>query len=154
MAKRKLGAIYGLLFAIAAALMCAFALTFDIPAEYASAEEPATLTELDVSGTASGQANDFTDGTWKELTDGGTLASGKYYLTQDITLSERIYVSSGKTVTIDLNGYTIIGPSVTTNNHIIYIPGGSLTIEDSNTANRTHYYTAASESAASSISTE
>lgn len=37
MAKRKLGAIYGLLFAIAAALMCAFALTFDIPAEYASA---------------------------------------------------------------------------------------------------------------------
>lgn len=50
MAKRKLGAIYGLLFAIAAALMCAFALTFDIPAEYASAEEPATLTELDVPG--------------------------------------------------------------------------------------------------------
>lgn len=59
---------------------------------------------------------------------GGSLESGSYYLNSNITLTNNIVVPSGKTVTIDLNGYVLKGNgtgSVITNN-------GTLVIEDSN----------------------
>ena len=57
---------------------------------------------------------------------GGSLASGSYYLSSNISLTNNITVGSGKTVVIDLNGYTLKGNG----NGSVITNKGTLTIED------------------------
>ena len=48
--------------------------------------------------------------TWTELTaTGGTLQSGNYYLTSDVTLTTDITIADNATVTLCLNGYKLTG---------------------------------------------
>ena len=65
---------------------------------------------------------------------GGTLASGNYYLTEDITLAKKIEINAGSDVKICLNGNSIntedvTGYGYTINNY------GTLTLNNCDTAN-------------------
>ena len=67
---------------------------------------------------------------------GGTLASGNYYLTEDITLTDDIKISAGSNVKICLNGKNIAGPYLVRNY-------GTLTLNNCNDANgkvNVYYY--------------
>lgn len=57
-----------------------------------------------------------------------TEVSGKITLSENITLDEKFVVESGKTLTIDLAGYTLTGP----NDNYAIDNSGNLTIIDSN----------------------
>ncbi|MCD7846933.1 MAG: hypothetical protein LUG49_02705 [Oscillospiraceae bacterium] len=62
--------------------------------------------------------------------EGGQLSSGNYYLNSDVTLTNNIVISSGNTVTIDLNGYTLTG----TGNNSVITANGTLMLIDSSSA--------------------
>ena len=69
--------------------------------------------------------------------NGGTLTSGSYYLDGDLKLNNNISIQSGATVTIDLNGYALIGADGASwtapkkEGSVITNKGGTLTIKDS-----------------------
>ncbi len=60
-------------------------------------------------------------------TSGGSLSSGTYQLTADVTIKSMLQVGSGEEVTIDLNGYEISFSG----SQAILINGGTLTLKDS-----------------------
>ena len=67
---------------------------------------------------------------------GGALASGNYYLTEDITLASDIEINTGSNVKICLNGKNIAGPYLVRNY-------GTLTLNNCNDANgkvNVYYY--------------
>ncbi|MCD8116203.1 MAG: InlB B-repeat-containing protein [Oscillospiraceae bacterium] len=70
--------------------------------------------------------NSMTD-TMELTAEGGTLTSGEYTLTDNVTLTTNITIPSGAEVTIDLAGYTLTGAGGT----VITVDGGSLTLKDS-----------------------
>ena len=71
-------------------------------------------------------------GQMTKLTAGGKLASGSYYLSNNLTITTPITVASGNTVTIDLNGYVLCG-NFTSDDYVLKVESrGKLTINDSN----------------------
>ncbi len=62
-------------------------------------------------------------------TKGGSLSSGTYKLTEDVTVGGTLKISSGVEVTIDLNGYTI----TCKDKYAVNIAGGTLNLYDSST---------------------
>ena len=86
-------------------------------------------TAFAAEGEPEATVHDHTDGTWTELTaDGGTLQSGNYYLTSDVTLTTDITVADNAAVTLCLNGYKLTGTG--TSSVIIVGAGASFTLED------------------------
>jgi len=70
------------------------------------------------------------------------LGSNYYFLTKDLKLTSSsytgyIYIPSGATATIDLNGYALIGNK---ERSVIYNNDGALTIEDSRPNSDPHYF--------------
>ncbi|MCD7889609.1 MAG: hypothetical protein LUG23_06825 [Oscillospiraceae bacterium] len=60
-------------------------------------------------------------------TSGGSLSSGIYQLTTDVTISNPLKINSGTEVTIDLNGWSI----TYSGEYVINIIGGTLNLVDS-----------------------
>lgn len=66
-----------------------------------------------------------------QLTAGGSLASGNYYLANNLTITTPITIPSGNTVTIDLNGYVLRGIFSNADEASVITSSGTLTIKDS-----------------------
>ena len=67
-------------------------------------------TAFAAEGEPEATVHDHTDGTWTELTaTSGTLQSGNYYLTSDVTPTTDITIADNATVTLCLNGYKLTG---------------------------------------------
>ncbi len=64
---------------------------------------------------------------------GGTLASGTYYLDDNMTLSNYITVAAGNNIIINLNGFSL-SAKPDSNQNIAYVKGGTLTINGKNDA--------------------
>ncbi|MCD8218436.1 MAG: hypothetical protein LUD01_10470, partial [Clostridiales bacterium] len=62
-------------------------------------------------------------------TDGGSLASGSYYLEDNVTLTSNITIATGENVIIDLNGHKLTG----TGSGSVITVNGALTLTDSET---------------------
>ena len=71
-------------------------------------------------------AQDFTG--WTVLTDGGTLNNGKYFLNDNVILTNNITVA-GDNVTIDLNGFSLNGND--SGNVVTVSSGANLMLTDS-----------------------
>ncbi len=86
-------------------------------------------TAFAAEGEPEATVHDHTDGTWTELTaTGGTLQSGNYYLTSDVTLTTDITIADNATVTLCLNGYKLTGTGTSS---VITVGGGAdFTLED------------------------
>lgn len=67
-----------------------------------------------------------TEGT-KLPSNGGSLASGTYYLDSDMTLTNYISCATGKNIIINLNGFSL-SAKPNSNQTIVYVKGGTLTI--------------------------
>ena len=86
-------------------------------------------TAFAAEGEPEATVHDHADGTWTELTaTGGTLQSGNYYLTSDVTLTTDITIADNATVTLCLNGYKLTGTG--TNAVITFNEGVDFTLED------------------------
>ena len=104
-------------------LCVAIVLTVSLPVSTAFAAE----------GEPEATVHDHADGTWTELTaTGGTLQSGNYYLTSDVTLTTNITVAEGTTVTLCLNGYKLTGTG--TDSVITVSDDASFTLTDCRSA--------------------
>ena len=90
-------------------------------------------TAFAAEGEPEATVHDHADGTWTELTaTGGTLQSGNYYLTSDVTLTTNITVAEGTTVTLCLNGYKLTGTG--TDSVITVSDDASFTLTDCRSA--------------------
>ena len=90
-------------------------------------------TAFAAEGEPEATVHDHTDETWTELTaTGGTLQSGNYYLTSDVTLTTNITVAEGTTVTLCLNGYKLTGTG--TDSVITVSDDASFTLTDCRSA--------------------
>ena len=86
-------------------------------------------TAFAAEGEPEATVHDHNDGTWTELTaTGGTLQSGNYYLTSDVTLTTDITIADNATVVLCLNGYKLTGAR--TNAVITFNEGVDFTLED------------------------
>ena len=100
--KRLAVLLIGTLFVLCVAIVLAVSL----PVSTAFAAEGETATDTGSEATV----HDHNDGTWTAITaDGGTLQSGNYYLTSDVTLTTDITIADNATVTLCLNGYKLTG---------------------------------------------
>ena len=106
-------------------LCVAIVLAVSLPVSTAFAAETETATDTESEATV----HDHADGTWTELTaTGGTLQSGNYYLTSDVTLTTDITIADNATVTLCLNGYKLTGTGTSS---VITVGGGAdFTLED------------------------
>ena len=119
--KRLAVLLIGTLFVLCVAIVLAVSL----PVSTAFAAEGETATDTGSEATV----HDHNDETWTELTsDGGTLQSGNYYLTSDVTLTTDITVADNATVTLCLNGYKLTGAG--TSAVITVGAGADFTLED------------------------
>ena len=86
-------------------------------------------TAFAAEGEPEATVHDHADGTWTELTaTGGTLQSGNYYLTSDVTLTTDITIADNATVVLCLNGYKLTGTGTSS---VITVGGGAdFTLED------------------------
>ena len=123
--KRLAVLLIGTLFVLCVAIVLAVSL----PVSTAFAAEGETATDTGSEATV----HDHADGTWTELTaTGGTLQSGNYYLTSDVTLTTNITVAEGTTVTLCLNGYKLTGTG--TDSVITVSDDASFTLTDCRSA--------------------
>ena len=100
--KRLAVLLIGTLFVLCVAIVLAVSL----PVSTAFAAEGETATDTGSEATV----HDHNDETWTAITaDGGTLQSGNYYLTSDVTLTTDITIADNATVTLCLNGYKLTG---------------------------------------------
>ena len=100
--KRLAVLLIGTLFVLCVAIVLAVSL----PVSTAFAAEGETATDTGSEATV----HDHNDETWTAITaDGGTLQSGNYYLTSDVTLTTDITIADNATVTLCLNGYKLMG---------------------------------------------
>ena len=119
--KRLAVLLIGTLFVLCVAIVLAVSL----PVSTAFAAEGETATDTGSEATV----HDHNDETWTAITaDGGTLQSGNYYLTSDVTLTTDITIADNATVTLCLNGYKLTGTG--TSSVITVGEGASFTLED------------------------
>ena len=138
--KRLAVLLIGTLFVLCVAIVLAVSL----PVSTAFAAEGETATDTGSEATV----HDHNDETWTAITaDGGTLQSGNYYLTSDVTLTTDITIADNATVTLCLNGYKLTGTG--TSSVITVGAGASFTLEDcrsaSEAAEHQHAYYANSD---------
>ena len=119
--KRLAVLLIGTLFVLCVAIVLAVSL----PVSTAFAAEGETATDTGSEATV----HDHNDETWTAITaDGGTLQSGNYYLTSDVTLTTDITIADNATVTLCLNGYKLTGTG--TSSVITVGEGVDFTLED------------------------
>ena len=119
--KRLAVLLIGTLFVLCVAIVLAVSL----PVSTAFAAEGETETDTGSEATV----HDHNDETWTAITaDGGTLQSGNYYLTSDVTLTTDITIADNATVTLCLNGYKLTGTG--TSSVITVGEGVDFTLED------------------------
>ena len=119
--KRLAVLLIGTLFVLCVAIVLAVSL----PVSTAFAAEGETATDTGSEATV----HDHNDETWTAITaDGGTLQSGNYYLTSDVTLTTDITIADNATVTLCLNGYKLTGTG--TSSVITVGEGADFTLED------------------------
>ena len=125
--KRLAVLLIGTLFVLCVAIVLAVSL----PVSTAFAAEGETATDTGSEATV----HDHNDGTWTAITaDGGTLQSGNYYLTSDVTLTTDITIADNATVTLCLNGYKLTGTGAEYSSVITVGEGASFTLDDCQSA--------------------